>query len=260
VNHDDSDDFCKADGLDNFYVTDNTGTTTALSFFSSFLHNFDFPPRATVAILPRGFGFGLRNDENLLQVAYNLDHSENFVEYGKKYKKAFEEVPAPIATPINVVDSGLVSWDTYTIFKDDAERWEYGFGEIVSALGGNDVSLLQPPFSILPLEDLGGGGCIPQNDFHGVHSEDLVVENVPFDYAVPLLTGWELRYLCDDENVKQIGIWIDKWTYVKDPVAPTGRLSYTLSSVLHDKDDNPGHVRSHKITILAFRPTADPRQ
>ncbi len=89
-----------------------------------------------------------------------------------------------------------------------------------------------------------------------MNTEDFVIENLPFEYAIPMLTGWELRYLCDDENVKEIGIWIDRWSYVKDPAAPTGRLSYTLSSVLRDKDDDPGHKRSHKVTILGLRPTA----
>ncbi len=262
VNHDDANDFCKGGtgGSDNFYSAPNwagiTKPTTALSSFSSFLQNPDFPPSGTVAILPRGFGFSLCGDDDLLQMAYNLDHSETLVEYGKKYQKAFEDVPAPLPTPFSSADSRFVSWNTYTIFKDNSGRRDYDFGEMVSALGGNDVEVLQPPFSILPREDLGGDACIPQDDLHYVNTEDFVIENVPFEYAIPMLTGWELRYDCGDENVKAIGIWIDKWEYVKDPAALTGKLSYTLSSVLRDKDDDPGHKRSHKVTILGLTPTA----
>ena len=261
VNHDDADNFCKAGtgGSDNFYFTTNWGvnrrTTTALSSFSSFLQTTDFPPRGNVAILPRGFGFGRNSDNNLLQVAYNLDHSETFVEYGKKYQKAFGDVLAPLLGPVSLANSGFVSWNTYSIFKDNELKRNYMFGEMISALGGNDVAVLQPPFSILPREELGGNACISQDDFHGVKSEDFVIENVPFEYAIPMLTGWELRYQCDDENVKEIGIWIDKWSYVKDPANPHGRLSYTLSSILRDKNDDPGHNRSHKVTILGLKPT-----
>ena len=213
VNHDDADNFCKAltGGSDNFYFAENIGTDTALSSFSSFLQNPDFPPRGTVAILPRGFGFAWTDDNNLLQLAYNLDHSENFVEYGKKYKKAFEDVPAPLPTPISSADSRFVSWNTYSIIKDNAGRRDYIFGEMVSALGGNDVGVLQPPFSVLPSH-----GTCPLGSSNDVKTEDLVIENVPFEYAIPMLTGWELGYACSgDRHVKEIGIWIDGWSMIK---------------------------------------------
>jgi hypothetical protein len=258
VNHDDTDNFCQpgTGASDNFYFADNRETYTALSSFSSFLQNPDFPPNGPVAILPRGFGFSWTNDHKLLQLAYSLDHSEAFAEYGKKYKKAFDEIPAPLPTPASTLDARFVSWNTYGILKDNSLRREYLFGEMVSAVGGSDVGARQPPFSILPLQSPSGDACIPQGDFHGVQAEDFVIENVPFDYAIPMLTGWELRYPCNDENVKEIGIWIDRWEYVKDPAVSTGRLSYTLSSVLHDKDNDPGHNRRHKVTILGLKPTS----
>ena len=253
VNHDDADNFCKAGtgGSDNFYFAENKRTTTALSSFNSFLQNPDFPPKETVAILPRGFGVGWQIDHNLLQLAYNLDHSENFVEYGKKYQKAFEDVLAP--TAISLANSGFVSWNTYSILKDNDLRRDYVFGEMVSALGGNDVGVLQPPFSVLPVEDI--DSCVPAPEQYA-KTEEIVIENVPFEYAIPMLTGWDLQYPCDDENVKEIGVWIDKWRYEKDPANPHGRLSYTISSALRDKEGGPGHIRSHKVTILGLRPTA----
>jgi hypothetical protein len=254
VNHDDADNLCKAGtgGSDNYYFAENKGTDTALSSFSSFLQNPNFPPRGTVAILPRGFGFGWASDHNLLQLAYNLDHSENFVESGKKYQKAFEDVLAP--TAISLANSDFVSWNTYSILKDNDLRRDYVFGEMVSALGGKDVGLLQPPFSILPI--VYGSACVYRQN-GGVKTEEFVIENVAFEYAIPMLTGWDLRYPCQDKNVKEIGVWIDEWNYVKDPANPHGRLSYKLSSVLRDKDSDPAHDHSHKITILGLRPTAD---
>lgn len=253
VNHDDADNFCKAGtgGSDNFYFAQNSTTTTALSSFSSFLQNPDFPPGGTVAILPRGFGFGWASDHNLLQLAYNLDHSETFVEYGKKYQKAFGDVLAP--TAISLANSDFVSWNTYSILKDNDRRRDYVFGEMISALGGKDVGLVQPPFSILPKED--ASACVYKSN-GGVKTEEFVIENVQFEYAIPMLTGWDLRYPCHDRHVKEIGIWIDEWNYVKDPANPHGRLSYKLSSVLRDDDSDPAHDHSHKITILGLRPTA----
>jgi hypothetical protein len=70
-----------------------------------------------------------------------------------------------------------------------------------------------------------------------------------------MLTGWELGYLCDDEHVKEIGIWIDEWSYEKAPGAPAGTLRYKLSSILKDKNDYPPHYRDHKVTILGLRRT-----
>ena len=261
VNHDDADNFCKTGtgGSDNFYFANNwsgnTATTTALSSFSSFLQNPDFPLTGTVAILPRGFGFALCSDDDLLQIAYNLDHSETFVEYGKKYQKAHQDVLAPLPGPSSLANSGFVSWNTYSIIKDNARRMEYHFGEIVSALGGNDVGVVQPPFSILPVEDI--DNCVPAQEQYA-KTEEVVIENVPFEYAIPMLTGWDLRYPCGDAHVKEIGVWIDKWRYDKDPANPHGRrFDYTISSTLRDKEGGPGgHIRSHKVTILGLRVAA----
>lgn len=134
----------------NFFFARNDGTTTALSSFPSFLQDPDFATTKTVAILPRGFGFNLvgTDDHHLLQIGYNLDHREIFVENGKKYKKKFTDVtPLPVSTPtlassLSQVDSGFVSWETYAIFKDNDTRRGYQFGEIVSGLGGNDVEVV----------------------------------------------------------------------------------------------------------------------
>jgi len=147
------------------------------------------------------------------------------------------------------VNSGFVSWETSAIFKDNYGRRDYGFGEMVSGLGGNDVGIIQPPFSTVPEEVACDGSVGPAGV---VRTEEFVIENVPFEFAIPMLTGWELGYLCDDEHVKEIGIWIDEWGYDKN----TRTLRYKLSSILTDKDDYPGHYYSHKVTILGLRPAA----
>lgn len=239
----------------NFFSAENVGTTTALSSFPSFLQNPAFAASKTVAVLPRGFGFrwSCQVDHNLLQIGYNLDHSEIFIEQGKKYKKKNKDVSPSLPNTASQVGAGFVSWETSAIFKDNDGRREYSFSELVSGLGGNDIGLIQPPFSILPEED-GGLGCAVVGT-PGLRTEEFVIENVPFEFAIPMLTGWNLFYLCGDAHVKEIGIWIDEWVYEKTPGAAVGTLRYKLSSVLRDKKDFPLHVARHKVTVLGLRPT-----
>ncbi|MDQ3777066.1 MAG: hypothetical protein M3461_23290 [Pseudomonadota bacterium] len=249
VNHYDADDFCKAGtgGSDNLYFANNTSSDTALSSFTSFLQTPDVPLGATVAILPRGFAPRWDSDNNLLQLAYILDHIETFVEYGKKHKKPSGDVPATLPTSLANSNSGFVSWNT------NAERRFYIFGEMVSALGGNDVGVLQPPFSVL-LQGSGFNVC--QGGLKGVKTEDFGIEKVPFEYTIPMLTGWHLNYPCDHGDVKEIGIWVvDEWRNDKRPAIPAGTLRYKLSSILCHKDGDRGPLRSHKVTILGLRPT-----
>ncbi len=126
------------------------------------------------------------------------------------------------------------------------------FGVMVYALGGNAVGALQPPLSALPQ---GSGFTLCQGELGGVNFEDVAIENVLFEHALRVLTGWDLNYRCDDENAKEICIWVDERRYDKYRAALTGTLRYKLSSILRDKDGRPGHLRSHNATILGLRPT-----
>jgi len=244
----------------NFFSADNVGNSTALSSFSSFLQNPAFASSNTVAILPRGFGFAwsqCNDDHHLLQVGYNQDHSATFIEGGKKYWKRDQEVvafpkPSPSASPsgaLSQADSGSVSWDTYTIFKDNDTKRDYNFGEVVSGVAGNDVGVLEPPFSILPKDGESSGTIAGP----AVTTREFVIDSIPFTYAIPMLTGWELRYITDDQHVKEIGVWIDK-IHFRDPADPPGRLRYKLSSTLHDDDTDPPFASAHKVTVLGLRP------
>jgi hypothetical protein len=239
----------------NLFDAENEGTTTALASFPSFLHDPEFASSKVVVILPRGFGFEwnyCETDHHLLQLAYNLDHSEIFIENGKVYKKKDQDVTPSLPDSASQVDSGYVSWETSTIFKDNDTRRNYQFGEIVSGLGGSDVGVIQPPFSILPTSADNSGTTNSQ----GVRTKEFIIGNVPFEYVIPMLTGWDLDYLSSDQHVEEIGIWIDDIHYDKDPNAPTGILRYKLSSVLRDNDNWPDFYARHKVTILGLRPTA----
>jgi hypothetical protein len=252
----------KDQGEANFFNADNVGTTTALSSFFGFLQNPSFNLGKPVAILPRGFGYkwkGCDVDHHILQLGYNLDHSEIFIEGGKQYKKKNQDItplpiPSPPASQTSRVDSGFVSWDTYTIFKDSDSRRDYDFGEMVSGLVGKDVGVIQPPFSILPDEESGRFETCIDTLPRGIQTQEFVVENVPYEYALPMLTGWESSYGCNgDQHVAEVGASIDEFHYDKNPGSSVGTLRYKLSFTLHDKNNSPGFDFSHKVTVLGLK-------
>ena len=136
------------------------------------------------------------------------------------------------------------------IFKDDDTRRDYLLGEIVSGLGGSEVGVVQPPFSILPVEDEGLIGsivCVGGPD--PIVTTEHEIHTVPYKYAIPMLTGWNLSYGCGDGTVEEIGVWIDDWNW--DHNNP-GILHYKLSTVL--TPDHAVDTRRHKITVLGLRP------
>jgi hypothetical protein len=244
---------------DNYFYASNSGTSSALSCFFSFLQNSVFASSKAVAVLPRGFGFVWNDsDHNLFQIAYNMEHSEILAQ-NRKYNKQAQQVPAPLPNPpASHVDSGFVSWSPYAIFEDNDTRRDYTFVELVSGLGGNDVGVIQPPFSILPdsadapflgiFSNCGEVGGQPTT------TNDFVIENVPYQFAIPMLTGWQLEYLCDDKHVKDVGVWIDEWSYQPPAGGSGGILRYKLSSILADNDSTRAHTSSHKVTVLGLRP------
>lgn len=221
--------------------------TTALVELSAGVENIKFVDKRSVAILPRGFQlrwehqprffppcFNCPVDRHLLQIGYNMDHSEAFVHQDDKSR----------------VNPAVRTWESYSILKDNARRHTYWFIENFSALGGNDIGVIEPPFTILPREDFGPFiGCI---GIHVTRTEDVVIEDIPFDYAIPMLSGWELAYNCDDQHVKSIGIRLENIAYEKDPAELTGTLRYTVVSELRDDDTFPGHISRHKVTILGL--------
>jgi hypothetical protein len=255
-----ADKFCSTETElpDKSFLTLNNGTT-ALAAFSTFAQVPATPPSLPVAVLPRGVGFTWYDgDHHLLQLGYNLDYSEMFAEKDKVYSNnknhvrtvgdLFTGIMAPLPTSASLVGSGFMSWNTYAILKDDSDRRDYVFSEAASSLFGLDVHPIQPPFSILPIESVSGGfgGA-------GVKSKDVVIDMVPYKYAIPMLTGWDVGYTTSDQHVKEIGVWIDEIHY-RDPNDPPGRLRYKASSVLHDDDTFPDNYFRHKVTILGLGP------
>lgn len=267
VDHNDAEHFCRTGephGSDNFFKGENNGapdaTTTALSSFPSFLRNPGFATGRQVAVLPRGFVFagpeeGGGDDHHLLQLAYNLESVAPFVR-NQNYHKANKMLNPLASAAADVVNGEFVSWKTSVIMKDNSLRDDYSFAEFVSAIGGPDVEILQPEFAVLPREDVDAtivGGGLPA----GVKTANVVVANLPYTYALPILTGWDMGYTPPgegDQHIKEFGVFIDQIKYERPPDSATGTLSYTVSSIVKDKDSFPENYFRHKVTILGLKP------
>jgi len=236
------------------------GDSTALTSLFSFADTSAFVLKKTRAVLPRGFLLFWENesrifpacfdcpvDHHLLQVAYNLDHNESFLQKGKTYDSL--GTPPPIVQDASRIDPGFTSWQSNAILKDNDLRHDFSFSELFSILGGDDISLVQPPFMILPQEPV--RNCITASG--AVRTQEFEIRNVPFDYAVPVLSGWNLYYDCSDAHVADVGIWLENIQYEKNPAQTVGVLHYKVSSVLRDEEGPPGHLTDHKVNILGIK-------
>src|SRR5262249_46174576 len=163
---------------DNSFLARNDGMTTSLSSFPTFLDNPAFATPRRVAVLPRGFLIGWDSDHHLLQLAYNLDHSETFIAAQRYYKGDGFSTPILSGGIQARVESGFVSWNSDAILKDNDSRRAYQFGELASGLGGRDVGVVQPPFAVLPYD---GAGAFLGNG--GIQHERIAIDRVPFRYA-----------------------------------------------------------------------------
>lgn len=213
---------------------------TALRFHPAYIRGGH--ATETAAVLPRGFGFIWSGgaDHNLLQLAYNLDYGERYIAGGKRYVSGGSNPPG-----IDRLGTDFISWETKTVFKDNALKRDHFTGELVSVITGTPVTVAQPPFTIVPREDR--SNCV---GFGEPASETRTIERVPFDVAVPVLTGWDLGYICDDEEVEEIGIWLDGFAY--RPAGFAGELEYTRNAVLRDQDGGNGTRLRHRVAILGL--------
>ena len=228
---------------------------TALSFSPAFVEVDSRGGSPSAVVLPRGFGFVWDDydDHNLLQLAYGLDPGASFIANGKQYA-----LPSPDLGGTDHAGRAYYSWETKTVFKDNALQRDYLSGEVVSIASGPSVEATHPPFTIAPLEDSDADDCIISGKSG---SASRSIGSIPYDVAIPVLTGWELAYVCDDQHVQEIGVWIDDFTY--DPGAPgpryDGRLDYTVKAVLRDRQQTHDleHFR-HRVSVLGFRKQPPP--
>ncbi len=205
------------------------GETSSLRRLNASVRDGIDAPRA---LLPRGFGVMLTGkDRHLAQFA---------LKYGD-------------ARPVEASrrSGGSLLWEFQTIFKDDATRHAYTAYELVSTLNGDSVSVDQPDFSIRPRPR----SCdieLPDIGESQVNSQTIVVANVPYDYAVPMLTGWDIGTVCGDHHIRDIGVWIESFEY--DQISR--RLTYTIKSRFIDSPDiiqSKGEQEPrYQVSILGF--------
>lgn len=172
------------------------------------LLNLPFEPRA---LLPRGFGVMFRSreeDHKLLQ--FDLKHGD--------------------FTPQQWEDgSENLFWKFETVFQGKDRYRRYDTAQVVSALGGRSVEMMQTGFDIYSIPELHQDSGIED-----VVTQDLVVENVPFDAAVPVLMGWSLADQDKEIQPQDMGVWIESFTYDRAPGAESGTLIYRVKSVFVD--------------------------
>lgn len=204
-----------------------------------------FKSKDSVAVMPRGFGFqydnrfecelrfppckwGDRSDYPLLQIAYNL----------------FQISPSS-----NLNDNPR--WITQTILKDNSTQ-DHWIKTRASLIGGSSIRLRT---DLLPLTPRSGSTKTCRNGPDGiVHTRSVRLHDLPYDYAIPMLTGWDLSYECDDQRVQRAGIWIHDIHF--DPAS--SELEYKISTVLRDKDGIPSFNAAHRVTVLGLNRLSAP--
>jgi hypothetical protein len=201
------------------------------------------------AVLPRAFGFvwGSSTDHHLLQAGFDL------------------------GTPVPSGDT--ISWTSATLWKDNSTRRDYYGSAIVSVLSGPSVTMWHPDTVLrrsssssswhlvanaVPLTPQEPVDCVGGNP--QTQQRQFKVDNVPFGYAVPVLTGWHLEYPCSDHHVETIGVWIKGFSYEKAPSAATGTLFYTIESILADDAilGTHGGEAYYQVSVLGLNPSALP--
>ncbi|MDR4516615.1 MAG: hypothetical protein MRK00_04420 [Nitrosomonas sp.] len=199
----------------------------------------------SIVVIPRGFDFQYDNqfecefrfppcrwddptDHHLRQVAYSL------FQMGAS--------PNPDGNP---------HWITQTILKDNGTRTHW-VKTRAAIIGGDSVKLRA---DFLPLNPRSGKTNICRNGVDGiVHTETFRIYDLPYDYAIPMLTGWDLNYECHDQHVQRAGIWIHDIRF--DPESKG--LEYKLSSILRDRNGAPSFNTSHRVSVLGLNRTPPP--
>ncbi|MBX3639643.1 MAG: hypothetical protein KF888_03890 [Nitrosomonas sp.] len=199
----------------------------------------------SVVIIPRGFDFQFDNafecewrfppcrwadpsDHHLRQVAYSL------------YQIGASPNP-----------DGKPHWATQTLFKDNNTR-SHWVKTRTALIGGNSVKLRA---DFLALNPRSGKTNVCRNGAEGiVRTQTFRIHDLPYDYAIPMLTGWDLNYECDDQHVQRAGIWIHDIRF--DP--GSNGLEYKVSSILRNRNGAPGFNTVHRVSVLGLNRSTTP--
>jgi hypothetical protein len=195
---------------------------------------------APAARLFSGFGVSFKDDDHhVLQFGFDLSKS--------------------------TIKRKRISWNADVILKDNSDR-SYGVGQVATVLTGESVhtwkpdvvlmesgipaapATIQNDLQLTPADD--ANVCLGGGDTTGTYT--FKIEGVPFTWAVPMLTGWEVGVVCDDTHVKKIGAWIEDFTWVRNPGDSTGTLRYTVRTIFEDKAPENGIVDGMQVEVLGI--------
>ncbi|NJD36506.1 MAG: hypothetical protein FIA96_17060 [Betaproteobacteria bacterium] len=183
-------------------------------------------------VLPQGFAqlWTTDGDHHLLQSGFDL------------------------GTP-TVVNNDL-SWTSRTLLKDNDQRRDYMGAELVTVLSYESPKMLHPQTVMVESPN----GWVPATNEVPLAPQDSSwfctgignptgeahyrIDNVPLEYAVPVLRGWELGYLCSDNHVRHMGASITDFHFERADNATSGTLFYTLSLPLSDDSGNLDYARA----------------
>jgi hypothetical protein len=212
---------------------------------ASAVHQIDGSARniyGSGVVLPQGFALMWDNsgDKHLLQAGFDL---------GKHYASGTSQM----------------AWTSRTLFKDNATAADYYAAEIVSTMTYSSPQWFHPEEVLLETPQ----GLQPKSNnvaltpFNGesnctaVGNSTPTIQNfrvdVPYAYAVPVLAGWELGYVCSDHHVRQIGASITNFRFERRPDGLGGTLFYTLELPLNDDSDNVSYARA-SVDVLGLKP------
>lgn len=200
-----------------------------------------------IAIIPRGFDFQFddtfecefrfppckwndRTDYPLLQAAYSLSQ-----------------------TGVSPNPDGSPHWITQAIFKDNSTRTQR-IKTRTALIRGSSIKLRA---DFLPLNPRAGKTSPCRKNTDGVvRTQTFRITDLPYDFAVPMLTGWDLSYECEHQQVQRAGIWIHDVRFDPD----SNSMEYKVSSILRDQDGAPSFNAAHRITVLGLNRLPPPVQ
>jgi len=196
----------------------------------------------TMAVIPRGIDFQFDDsfecelrlvpckwkdstDYRLLQTAYNLSQ-----------------------TGTSPTLDGTPHWAVQAIFKPNDIQPHRVKTRVVHILG-RAVKLRADFLALNPR--MGKTDQCRKNADGIVRTQTFHITDLPYDYAVPMLTGWDLSNECEQQRIQRIGIWLHDIRFD----AQSGSLEYKLSSILRDSDGAPGFNAVHRVMVLGLQRT-----
>jgi hypothetical protein len=180
------------------------------------------------ALLPRGFGAMRRDDYHI--GTFGLKYGDPFI--------------------INSADGNhRILWKFESVFADKSYDDTTYIAELLSLFKGGSIRLIQPKFSL----DINKPRGTPGKGIMDVMTRTITIDNIRFNYAVPMLTGWYIGGNSNtDSHIKDIGVWIESFNYSKDPNETFGKLTCTIKSVYHDKGSHGSGRPDFQISVLGF--------